>query len=81
MIKEEEKKNQVTFPKASVSGTAKVCPSLLVLTGAKRINQPSGVLACQASSLQPVPLLWGPSERHQSWGREQGMGSTWRGVF
>lgn len=43
MIKEEEKKNQVTFPKASVSGTAKVCPSLLVLTGAKRINQPSRV--------------------------------------
>jgi hypothetical protein len=43
MIKEEEKKNKVTFPKASVSGTAKVCPSLLVPTGAKKINQPSCV--------------------------------------
>lgn len=48
--KEEEKKNQVTFPKASVFGT-EVCPSLLVPTGVKTVNQPSRV-----SSLQPVPL-------------------------
>lgn len=38
MTKEEKKKNQVTFPKASVSGTARVCPFLVVPAGAEKIN-------------------------------------------
>lgn len=86
MTKEEEKKNQVTFPKASGLWDSKSEPFPPAASRCRENKLNPAVLAFQPSSLQPVSL----SERHQSWRREQGrpylarnalrLGTAWQGL-